>query len=150
MAALAGILVAIPAWATPLNLAPGDQVLFMAFDAFYQNGAPLGGPPDGGTYDKFTQGLDMDGRITSVTVDPGTVTKPLVPSNVTFTLSGSLSSWLAIPLTNTTAFMTSNFVGSGGIHWSVEQFGLGAATNQWSALYERLQSKSTAVQIAAA
>jgi hypothetical protein len=132
LAALAGMVLSTAALATPLNLAAGDEVLFMAFDAFYQTEPPPGSPPNGGTYDRSTQGLDVDGRISSVTVDPGTVTKGLVaPTDfgVTFTLTGSLSSWAAIPLTNTTAFLQSNFVGSGAIHWSVNQAGLGTILN---------------------
>jgi hypothetical protein len=123
LAALAAIVVANPAWATPLNLAPGDEVLFMDFDAFYQTEAPLGVPQDGGTYDKITQDMGMDGRVTGVTADPGSVTKPLVPLNVEFRLDTTLSSHISFPIPLTPLiFVNATFVGQGGpIDWSMTQ-----------------------------
>ena len=68
-----GVSSAPTASATPLNLAFGDFVNSMAFDAIYQTRGPVGGPPNGATYDTATGGLDIDTRITSVTVDPAVV-----------------------------------------------------------------------------
>jgi hypothetical protein len=121
------MLVAIPAWATPLNLSPGDEVLFLDFDAFYQTEAPVGGPPDGGTFDKTTLDMGMDGRITGVTVDPGGVgdTSSLVSPtdfNVEFRLDATLQSHISVPLGGNLLFVNAIFVSTGAaIDWSVTQ-----------------------------
>jgi len=105
----------------------------MAFDAFYQTEAPLGGPPDGGTFDKNTLDLGMDGRITSVTVDPGSVSKGLVTPtdfDVEFRLDARLLSQTVIPFSANVIFLTSTFVTQGGAHdWFVTQTGLGTILN---------------------
>jgi hypothetical protein len=121
------LMVPASALATPLNLSPGDEVLFMDFDAFYQTELPAGAPPDGGTHDKSTNDIGMDGRITGVTVEPGGVgdTHSLVSPtdfNVEFRLDATLSSQIVIPLTVNTLFVNATFVGKGGpIDWSVTQ-----------------------------
>ncbi len=103
----------------------------MAFDAFYSTEAPVGAPPDGGFFDKSTLDLGMDGRVTSVTVDPGSVTKPLVPFDVEFRIDARLASQIVFPFVNTPLiFINATFVSQGGgIDWSMTQFGLGTILN---------------------
>jgi hypothetical protein len=126
MLLLAVILMApVGALATPL-------VQSMQFDAFYQTESPLGGPPNGGTYDyPGTDGvagggpgdLAMDGRVTSVTVNPGSITKGLVVPdlNVKFHLDATLASHSFIPLGGTLFLANSTFVSNGGLDWSMTQ-----------------------------
>jgi hypothetical protein len=127
LAALAAIVVANPAWATPLNLAPGDEVLFLDFDAFYQTEVADGLPPDGGTYDKNTLDMGMDGRITGVTVDPGGIgdTSSLVSPtdfNVEFRIDARFLSQIVAPLGGSLIFVNATFMTQGGpIDWSMTQ-----------------------------
>ena len=132
---LAGVISAPTALATPLNLAYGDFVNSVAFDALYQTRSPLGGPPNGSTYDAATLGINVDTRITSVNVDPGSITKDLVVPigfGVTFRLDARLSSHITIPLGAPLIFVNATFVSKGGpIDWSMEQAqgGLGTLVN---------------------
>lgn len=120
-----GLLVAPSALATPLDLGAGDLVQSMQFDAFYQTEPPLGGPPNGGTYTYLpTKDLAMDGRVTSVTVNPGSITKGLVVPdlNVKFHLDARLSSFSFIPLGGPLFFANSTFISNGGgIDWFMTQ-----------------------------
>jgi hypothetical protein len=118
-----GLLIAPAVLATPLDLAPGDEVQSIQFDAFYQTEQPLGGPPNGGSFTAPTGALDMDARVTSVTVNPGSITKGLVVPdlNVKFQMDATLSSFSMIPLGGTLFFANAVFVGSGGIDWTMTQ-----------------------------
>lgn len=91
----------------PLNLAPGDVVSVVEWDALKSNG-------DGGSYDEATGDADVDGNVPSVTVQ-NSVTKTI--SNTSFELDATLDSVDITPNfggQSNLVFVVGNFTGVGG------------------------------------
>ncbi len=120
--ALAGVLLAPGALASPLGLAVGDQVSVIEVDALYVDG-------NGGAYtwNGADGAVTGDGDVTSIALSAGpSLPGPLIQTDVTFHFDGDFDFQTVIPQGGSKYFIQANFVTpTPGPAFSMSQTGLG-------------------------
>ena len=107
--ALASVLLAPSALATPLGLAVGDEVAHLEFDALKQDGN--GAAYFGGS----TKLIESDGDITATILTAGSPsTSPIINTDVTYRFDGVFDTETTIQLGPNLFLIQANFLTPGG------------------------------------
>jgi hypothetical protein len=102
------VFLAASAQATPLGLDFGDEVAFIEWDAL-QTESGDGGTHDPDLWGAGVAGAFMDGRVNSVSVNPGPVSKPV--SNTDFRLDLDFADFSVIPTGANTVLLIGIYTG---------------------------------------